>query len=79
MVHEVRQGLSRTMDPHQAWLILRWLLTLPLRAERNQQNALTFARYFARTMVALTKEKERRPPGPARAVALAPRFAGIRE
>jgi methionine-gamma-lyase len=35
-----------TMDPHQAWLILRGLQTLPLRAERSQQNALTLARFL---------------------------------
>jgi cystathionine beta-lyase/cystathionine gamma-synthase len=35
-----------TMDPHQAWLILRGLQTLPLRAERSQENALTLARFL---------------------------------
>jgi methionine-gamma-lyase len=35
-----------TMDPHQAWLILRGLLTLPLRAERSQENAMTLARFL---------------------------------
>jgi methionine-gamma-lyase len=35
-----------TMDPHQGWLILRGLLTLPLRAERSQENALTLARFL---------------------------------
>ncbi len=35
-----------TMDPHQAWLILRGLMTLPLRAERSQQNALALARFL---------------------------------
>jgi methionine-gamma-lyase len=37
-----------TMDPHQAWLILRGLQTLPLRAERSQENALTLARFLRR-------------------------------
>jgi methionine-gamma-lyase len=32
-----------TMDPHQAWLILRGLMTLPLRAERSQENAMKLA------------------------------------
>ena len=35
-----------TMDPHQAWLILRGLRTLPLRAERSQENALKLARFL---------------------------------
>jgi methionine-gamma-lyase len=35
-----------TMDPHQAWLILRGLQTLPLRAERSQENAMTLARFL---------------------------------
>jgi methionine-gamma-lyase len=35
-----------TMDPHQAWLILRGLLTLPLRVERSQENALAIARFL---------------------------------
>jgi methionine-gamma-lyase len=35
-----------TMDPHQAWLILRGLLTLPLRAERSQENAMQLARFL---------------------------------
>jgi methionine-gamma-lyase len=35
-----------TMDPHQAWLILRGILTLPLRVERSQQNAEQLARFL---------------------------------
>jgi methionine-gamma-lyase len=35
-----------TMDPHQAWLVLRGLMTLPLRIERSQENALALARYL---------------------------------
>jgi methionine-gamma-lyase len=35
-----------TMDPHQAWLILRGLLTLPLRVERSQENAMAIARFL---------------------------------
>jgi methionine-gamma-lyase len=31
------------MDPHQAWLILRGLRTLPLRVERAQSNAMKLA------------------------------------
>jgi len=36
-----------TMDPHQAWLILRGLRTLALRMERAQENALRLAQYLA--------------------------------
>jgi len=32
-----------TMDPHQAWLILRGVRTLPLRIEKAQQNAIKLA------------------------------------
>jgi methionine-gamma-lyase len=35
-----------TMDPHQAWLILRGVRTLPLRMERSQENALKLARFL---------------------------------
>jgi len=35
-----------TMDPHQAWLILRGMGTLPLRIEKSQENALKLARFL---------------------------------
>lgn len=35
-----------TMDPHQAWLILRGVRTLPLRVERSQENALKLAHFL---------------------------------
>ena len=35
-----------TMDPHQAWLILRGLRTLPLRIEKAQENAMKLARFL---------------------------------
>jgi len=35
-----------TMDPHQAWLILRGLRTLPLRIEKAQQNAMKLAEFL---------------------------------
>jgi cystathionine beta-lyase/cystathionine gamma-synthase len=34
------------MDPHQAWLILRGLRTLPLRMEKSQDNAIKLARFL---------------------------------
>jgi methionine-gamma-lyase len=35
-----------TMDPHQAWLILRGLRTLPLRVEKAQENAMKLAAFL---------------------------------
>jgi methionine-gamma-lyase len=46
---EIRPTLNLfggTMDPHQAWLILRGLLTLPVRVERSQENAMAIARFL---------------------------------
>jgi methionine-gamma-lyase len=46
----VRKGLNLfggTMDPHQAWLILRGVRTLPLRIERAQENALKLAAFLS--------------------------------
>lgn len=37
-----------TMDPHQAWLILRGLRTLPLRMEKAQENAFKLAKFLSR-------------------------------
>lgn len=38
--------MGGTMDPHQAWLILRGARTLPLRMERAQKNALRLATFL---------------------------------
>ncbi|HSB04569.1 MAG TPA: PLP-dependent aspartate aminotransferase family protein, partial [Thermodesulfobacteriota bacterium] len=35
-----------TMDPHQAWLVLRGVRTLPLRVERGQENAMRLAEFL---------------------------------
>jgi methionine-gamma-lyase len=35
-----------TMDPHQAWLVLRGIRTLPLRIERSQENAEKLAKFL---------------------------------
>ena len=35
------------MDPHQAWLILRGVRTLPLRIEKAQQNAMKLADFLS--------------------------------
>ena len=39
-------GLGGTMDPHQAWLVLRGLRTLALRVERAQANAEKLAAWL---------------------------------
>ena len=39
--------LGGTMDPHQAWLVLRGVRTLPLRVEKAQENAQKMARYLS--------------------------------
>jgi len=45
-IRPVLNLLGGTMDPHQAWLILRGVRTLPLRVERSQENALKLARFL---------------------------------
>jgi methionine-gamma-lyase len=45
-VRPVLNLFGGTMDPHQAWLILRGVRTLPLRVERSQENALKLARFL---------------------------------
>ena len=35
-----------TMDPHQAWLVLRGVRTLPLRVEKSQENAIKIANFL---------------------------------
>jgi methionine-gamma-lyase len=42
-VRKVLNLFGGTMDPHQAWLILRGVRTLPLRIERAQENAMKLA------------------------------------
>jgi len=39
-------GLGSTMDPHQAWLVLRGLRTLALRIARAQENAQALAEWL---------------------------------
>ncbi len=46
---KIRSALSLfggVMDPHQAWLILRGLRTLPLRMEKSQENAIKLAQFL---------------------------------
>jgi len=42
----VHVNLGGTMDPHQAWLVLRGIKTLGLRIEKAQENAKTLARHL---------------------------------
>lgn len=39
--------MGGTMDPHQAWLVLRGVKTLALRVERSQSNAAALASWLA--------------------------------
>jgi methionine-gamma-lyase len=38
--------MGGTMDPHQAWLVLRGVKTLALRVEKSQDNAMKLARFL---------------------------------
>jgi methionine-gamma-lyase len=40
------QTFGGTMDPHQAWLVLRGLRTLALRVDRAQENAMRLAEWL---------------------------------
>ncbi len=45
-VKKIVSLFGATMDPHQAWLILRGLRTLPLRVEKAQENAMKLAEFL---------------------------------
>jgi methionine-gamma-lyase len=45
-LRKVHVAFGGTMDPHQAWLVLRGIKTLGLRIERAQANALEVARFL---------------------------------
>lgn len=45
-VRKVLINFGGTMDPHQAWLILRGVKTLALRIEKSQENAFQLARFL---------------------------------
>ncbi len=47
-IRAVHVNLGGTMDPHQAWLVLRGIKTLGLRMERAQANARALAYYLQR-------------------------------
>jgi methionine-gamma-lyase len=45
-VKKIVSLFGATMDPHQAWLILRGMRTLPLRIEKAQENAMKLAQFL---------------------------------
>ncbi len=45
-IRRILSLFGATMDPHQAWLILRGVRTLPLRMERAQENAMKIAAFL---------------------------------
>ncbi len=45
-LRSVHLNIGGTMDPHQAWLVLRGVKTLGLRMERAQENAMKLATYL---------------------------------
>lgn len=44
--NEERAMLGSCMDPHQAWLLIRGLRTLPLRVKQHQENAMAVAAFL---------------------------------
>jgi len=46
-VQEMRSLLGASMDPHQAWLLLRGLRTLPFRMQAHEANALKVAEFLS--------------------------------
>jgi methionine-gamma-lyase len=50
LYHKIKPVLNLfggTMDPHQAWLVLRGVRTLPLRVEKAQENAGKLAQFLS--------------------------------
>jgi methionine-gamma-lyase len=45
-IRSVLNLFGGTMDPHQAWLVLRGVRTIPLRVERGVENASKLARFL---------------------------------
>jgi methionine-gamma-lyase len=46
-IRKILNLFGGTMDPHQAWLILRGVRTLPLRVERALENAMKLADFLS--------------------------------
>jgi len=47
-LRETAKAIGTTMDPHQAWLVLRGIRTLGMRVERAQENAGALAAWIER-------------------------------
>ncbi len=45
-IKSVLNLMGGTMDPHQAWLVLRGVQTLPLRIEKGQESAMKLAEFL---------------------------------
>jgi len=45
-IQKVLFYMGGTMDPHQAWLVLRGVRTLALRVEKSQENAIKIAQFL---------------------------------
>jgi methionine-gamma-lyase len=45
-IQQVLWRFGGTIDPHQAWLVLRGIKSLPLRIERAQENAIKIAEFL---------------------------------
>ena len=45
-IRKVLTLFGGTMDPHQAWLVLRGVKTLAMRVEKSQENAMKLAEYL---------------------------------
>lgn len=48
LCRDAAKSYGFTMDPHQAWLVLRGIRTLGMRVERAQRNALALAAWLER-------------------------------
>lgn len=46
ITHWERGMFGASMDPHQAWLLIRGLRTLPLRMKQHQESALKIAKFL---------------------------------
>ena len=47
-IRETAKSFGTTMDPHQAWLVLRGIRSLGMRVERSQENARALAPWLER-------------------------------
>ena len=46
IAHQERALFGAVMDPHQSWLLLRGMRTLPVRLRQHQENAMAVARFL---------------------------------